>query len=89
MLITDGRANQSISEEPVGEEMEKISQLLRELRFTDYIVVDTEDKSRFIKTDFAREVASQIGADYYTIDNLKADYLSDIIKSRKTEKFGV
>ena len=89
MLITDGRANQSISEEPVGEEMEKISQLLRELRFTDYIVVDTEDKSRFIKTDFAREVASKIGADYYTINNLKTDYLSDIIKSKKTEEFGV
>jgi magnesium chelatase subunit D len=89
LLITDGRANQSISKAPVGEEIEKVSRLLRELKFTDYIVVDTEDKKKFIKTDLAFRVASQLGADYYTIDDLKADYLADIVQSKKSELFGV
>ncbi|HET6459674.1 MAG TPA: AAA family ATPase [Syntrophales bacterium] len=85
VLVTDGRANQSISGAPVGEEIEKITQTLSESRFTDYIVIDTEDKGKFIKTDLALHIASKLGADYYTIDDLKADYLTEIVQLKKTE----
>ncbi|MEW6161701.1 MAG: AAA family ATPase [Nitrospirota bacterium] len=89
LLITDGRANQPITEDSVGEEIKKMAQLLGELKCTDFIVIDTEDKSKFIKTDLALQVALEIGADYYTIDDLKADYLADIVQGKKSELFGV
>ncbi|MBU1207468.1 MAG: AAA family ATPase [Proteobacteria bacterium] len=87
VLITDGRANHSISEAPVSEEIEKVSRLLRELKFTDYIVVDTEDKGKFIKTDLALQIASQLGADYHTIEDLRSDYLSEMVQMKKAELF--
>jgi magnesium chelatase subunit D len=85
ILVTDGRANQSIAGLPVGEEIEKMTRLLSESRFTDYIVIDTEDKGRFMTTDLALTVASGLGADYYTIENLKADYLTEIIQQKISE----
>ncbi|MEN6317913.1 MAG: AAA family ATPase [Syntrophaceae bacterium] len=85
VLVTDGRANQSVSEAPVGEEIEKMTRLLSETLSTDYIVIDTEDKGRFIKTDLALNIASKLGADYYTIDDLKADYLTEIVQQKKAE----
>lgn len=85
VLVTDGRANQSIAGLPVSEEVEKMTLLLSESRFTDYIVIDTEDKGRFMTTDLALTIASGLGADYYTIENLKADYLTGIIQQKKAE----
>ncbi len=87
VLITDGRANQGISEAPIGEEIRKMTQLLSGLRFTDYIVVDTEDKGKFIKTDLALQIASQLGADYHTIEDLRSDYLSEMVQMKKAELF--
>ena len=85
VLITDGRANQAITENSVGEEIKKMGQLLGGLKFTDFIVIDTEDKSKFIKTDLALQVALQLGSDYYTINDLKVDYLTDIVQSKKSD----
>lgn len=79
VLITDGRANQPMTEASVGEEIKKMARLLSGIKFTDFIVIDTEDKSKFIKTDLALQVALQLVADYYTINYLKADYLVDIV----------
>ena len=87
VLVTDGRANQSLSGTPIGEEIAKMTYLLEDLQFTDYIVIDTEHKGKFIKTDLAVHIASQLGADYYTIDDLKADYLTEIVQSKKSELF--
>jgi magnesium chelatase subunit D len=87
MLITDGRANHSISKAPIGEEIEKVSQLLRGLRFTDFIVVDTENKKGFIKTDLALQIASQLGADYYTIENIRSEFLTELVLIKKKELF--
>lgn len=83
VLVTDGRANHGLSETPVGEEIQKMTALLSDLKFTDYIVIDTEDKRKFIKTDRALQIASGLGADYYTIDNLQADHLTDIVQRKK------
>ncbi|AFM28045.1 VWA domain-containing protein [Desulfomonile tiedjei] len=83
VIITDGRANHSLSGLPVQEEVMRISQLLSEIPGTDYIVVDTEDKSKFMKADFAVPLADRLNASYYTIDDLKADYLVDLVKQEK------
>ena len=48
-------------------------------------MIDIEDKGRFIKTDLALDIASKLGADYYTIDDLKADYLTEIVQQKKSE----
>ncbi len=83
VLVTDGRANQSLTVAPVNEEIQKMASLLGELHSTDYVVIDTENKTNFIKTDLARDIAVMLEADYYGIDDLKAKHLTDIIRSRK------
>jgi magnesium chelatase subunit D len=85
VIITDGRANHSLSGLPVREEIARISQLLSEIPGTDYIVVDTEDKNKFMKADLAVPLANHLNANYFTIDDLKADYLVEMVK-RGTEE---
>ncbi|MBN1380347.1 MAG: VWA domain-containing protein [Deltaproteobacteria bacterium] len=83
VLITDGRANHSLSRAPVREEIPKAARLLGTLPFCDFVVVDTEDKGRFIKTDLARDVATFLGADYFLIETLKTDHLTGIVQTKK------
>jgi magnesium chelatase subunit D len=83
VLVTDGRANQSLTDAPVNEEVQKMASLLGALRSTDYVVIDTENKKNFIKTDHARNIAVMLEADYYGIDDLKANHLTAIVRSRK------
>lgn len=85
IIITDGRANHSLSGLPAREEIARIAQLLRDTPSTDYIVVDTEDKSKFMKADLAVPLADHLNASYYTIDDLKADYLVEMVK-RETDE---
>jgi Mg-chelatase subunit ChlD len=61
---------------------------LGELKYTDYIVVDTENKRNFVKTDLALQIALILQADYYTIENLRSEYLTDIVQVKKTPLFG-
>jgi len=83
VLITDGRANQSLSDMTPDEEITRIASLLRDRAGIDVIVVDTEEKGRFTTTDRAIRVASLLKADYYTIDDLKSDYLHDLVQMKK------
>lgn len=83
VIVTDGRANHTLSGLPPKEEITRIAQLLRDIPSTDYIVVDTEDKSRFMRADLAVPLASHLDASYYTIDDLKADYLVEMVKMEK------
>ena len=76
VLVSDGRANQGLSGLDVWEEIKKCSMLLREVREADCIVVDTEDKSGFLRTDLARRVASLLGARYFTMPDLRAEELA-------------
>ncbi len=89
VIITDGRANQGISDRPVMEELEELSKLLSNLSHADYIVLDTEDKTKFIKTDIASDIAQMLDADYYTIAELKAEYISAIITDKKDATTGI
>ncbi len=79
MLITDGHANQSCSQLGIWEEIEKLGKILREIKEIDYIVIDTEDKSGFLKTDFALKIASFLGARYFPIPELRAHHLSHLV----------
>ncbi len=83
VLVTDGRANQTMTGMPPDEEIARIAALLRHRPGVDIIVVDTEEKRRFITTDRAASTAALLEADYYTIDDLKADTLADLVISRK------
>lgn len=85
LLITDGRANQSITEMSPDEEVSRIAALISEHPGIDIVVVDTEEKGRFTTLDRAASIAAMLGADYYTIDDLKADYLMNIVMTNKAD----
>lgn len=82
-IISDGRANQAMTELPAREEVARCAQLLLELRHTDYLVIDTEDKSGFMRTDLAAGLATLLEASYFTTSALKAQYLTQIVSARK------
>ena len=83
VVITDGRANHTLSNRPAREEILRIAQLLREIPSADYVVLDTEDKSKFLKADLAVPLATHLNARYFTIDDLKADYLVEMVKRER------
>jgi len=56
ILITDGRANQTMTGIPVRDEIKVVVTLFNKLHLTDFIVVDTEDKKGFIKTDLRKSL---------------------------------
>lgn len=82
VLVSDGRANQPTSGLNVWEETERCAALLREVREVDCIVVDTEDKSGFLRTDLARRVAALLGARYFTMPDLRAEELAGVVAER-------
>lgn len=84
VLVTDGRANQALSDLPVKEEVRRIARLIGELPHTDTVVVDTENKTSFLAANLALPLAAELDADYYTIENLKADYLVELVQKNKT-----
>ena len=79
VLVSDGRANQRISDLGIWEEIERCSMLLREVREADYLVVDVEEKDSFLRTDLAIKVASLLGARYFTLPDLKAEGLVEVV----------
>ncbi|MEZ4526453.1 MAG: hypothetical protein R2941_11090 [Desulfobacterales bacterium] len=84
ILITDFcRSNQGMTSAPIHEEIQKTVQLFQELRYTDSVVVDTENKNSFLRTDLALDLAVQLNADYHTTENLKTEYLTDIVMKKK------
>jgi len=82
VLITDGRGNQSLAEENRREEVPNLAGLLAEEGRCDFIVIDTENKGNFLKTDLALDLARRLEADYYTIEALKAEYLSELVQAK-------
>ncbi|MFN3921518.1 MAG: VWA domain-containing protein, partial [Caldimicrobium sp.] len=85
VLITDGKANQSLSGEDPYKEINKIISSLKAIQGVDYIVIDTEDKNNFIKINYTLEIAKQLEADYLYLEDLKARHLTKIVQ-RKTKE---
>lgn len=85
VLLSDGRANQGIAGNAgalVREEIARCAEALRDLPQTDYLVVDTEDKSTFMRADLAAGLASALGADYFCLNDLRAEILADLVRER-------
>lgn len=83
VIVSDGRANQSIAGDSVRDEVRKFAGVLAESDNTDFIVVDTEEKSGFMRMDLARSLAGELRAEYFTTEDLKAQYLAGLVSSRK------
>lgn len=82
VLITDGRHNHPLTENSSGDEIQKLARLLAEERRCDFIVIDTENKENFLKADKSLALAKELEADYYTIETLRAEYLSQAIRMK-------
>lgn len=79
VLVTDGRANKSLwTEDPVADAL-RAAELIRQDHIHT-VVVDTEKD--FISLHIARQLADAMDATYYKVDELKADQLQTIVKSR-------
>jgi magnesium chelatase subunit D len=82
LLITDGRGNHPLTRETRGEEVPGLARLLAEEQQCDFIVIDTENKGNFLKTDLAVDLARGLEAEYYTIEALRAEYLTEMVQAR-------
>ncbi|MGB9607531.1 MAG: magnesium chelatase, partial [bacterium] len=79
LLITDGKANQSMGGKSIREEICRISFLLSSLPGIDFLVLDTEDKKGLFKTDLGLWIANLLGARYIQMEDLKAEKLLSFI----------
>lgn len=86
VLLTDGRANQGLGgpagRERIREEIRKTAELIGKMPAVDCIVVDTESRTNFIRSGFARELSVLLGADYYETDDLKTDGLIAAVRGK-------
>ncbi|MFH1027856.1 MAG: ATP-binding protein [Pseudomonadota bacterium] len=83
VLITDGRGNQPLADKAsMKQEVASLTRLLAEQSQCDFIVIDTENKGNFLRADQAVDLARQLEADYYTVEALQAEYLSELVQSR-------
>ena len=82
-LITDGKANVSLSDKPAFEELRSICFMLKDFPLTDFIVIDTEKKNKFMKMDLASRIAEWLQAGYYSIEQLKSDTILNIVNMFK------
>lgn len=79
ILISDGRANVSMGEDKPLAEALRVAELIRDEERIKSIVVDVE-KEGFFAFGLARRLAFALGADYYKIDDLKAEALVQAVR---------
>lgn len=79
ILISDGRANVSMGEDKPLAEALRVAELIRDEERIKSIVVDVE-KEGFFAFGMARRLAFALGADYYKIDDLKAEALVQAVR---------
>lgn len=81
VLVTDGRANRSLwTEDPVADAL-KAAALIQQDGIHS-VVIDTEKE--FISLHIAQQVAEVMKSAYHKVDELKAQQLQSIVKSRTT-----
>ena len=79
VLVTDGRANKTLwTEDPVADALRAAELICQEGIHA--IVIDTEKD--FISLHIAEQLSKALGAVYYKVDELKAEQLKTIVKSR-------
>ena len=83
VLLSDGRANHAANGAKAGEEATRAARALRAMPGLDSIVVDTEDKRSYHRTDMARGLAGDLGAVYSTIEGLAAPDLAALVRQAR------
>ena len=78
VILSDGRTNQAINKCDPFEEALKIGKTISEEKIQT-IVIDTEED--FIKLGLAKELATEMNADYYKLEDLKADEIAKTIRN--------
>jgi len=82
IIITDGKSNVSLGErKPLDESRALAAAMARDERVK-YVVVDTEEDG-IVSFGLAKQLAAALGADYFKIDDLKAEELVTIAKGEK------
>lgn len=79
VILSDGKANVAMAEDKPLAEAHRVADSMREEFNIKYIVVDTEQKG-LLSFGKAQELAARLGAECYTIDQLKVDSLVDIVR---------
>ncbi|MBM9538449.1 vWA domain-containing protein, partial [Desulfobulbus alkaliphilus] len=83
ILITDGKCNVALGERrPVEESLHLAAALTRDER-SRYIVVDTEEAG-LVTFGLARQLAAAMQAQYFKIDDLKAEALVNIVRGQQS-----
>lgn len=80
IIISDGKGNVSMGSDKPLVEAAKIAEVIKEEERIKTLIIDVEKKS-FISFGLAKELAVKLGAEYYKIDELKADTLVQAVKS--------
>jgi magnesium chelatase subunit D len=80
ILVTDGKANVGLDEwnKPMDEALRLAGHMGRDSRIR-WIVVDTEERTG-VRFGLARHIAAALNGEYYSIDDLRASHLVDVIK---------
>lgn len=79
IVVSDGKGNVSLGEEKPLVEARRAAEIIRNDERIKALVIDVE-KGTFLTFGLARELALTLGADYYKIEDLKADTLVQAIK---------
>ncbi len=82
LLLTDGKANIPIKprEDPF-KEIKNLCQEFKELSYVDFVVIDTEVKSDYLKMDLAKEIATWGSAYYFLLEEIKSESLVNIVRT--------
>lgn len=79
VLVTDGRANRGLWTDDAVADALKAAELVRQEKIH-AVVIDTEKD--FISLHIAQKIADAMNATYYKADELKAEQLQSIVKTR-------
>lgn len=79
IIISDGKGNVSIGSDKPLREAARAAEIIRAEERIKILVIDVEKKG-FLTFGLARELAHNLGADYYKIDDLKADTLVQAVR---------
>lgn len=79
VLVTDGRANRGLWTDDAVADALKAAELVRQEKIH-AVVIDTEKD--FISLHIAQKIADAMNATYYKVDELKAEQLQSIVKTR-------
>ncbi|HWR40451.1 MAG TPA: putative cobaltochelatase [Patescibacteria group bacterium] len=79
VILSDGKANVSMDGGKPMEETRRTAQTMREELAIKYLVIDTEKKG-LLTFGLARDLAEQLGGEYYTIDQLQSEGLAGIVR---------